>query len=503
MDLNSDNLSKPLKEARTLEDSGEYDQARSMFLNYYDACIKQRKFRPEGIQPNAFSALKGATRCLMKTDKVGEAEELLKKNLARFGDDVENPSSAKMRSKIEALLSDVLRLKKLVDRFYRLLDDYVYGPSIDRKDSGIQGRDNLAFHLQRTIHEIILYFYYQKIKGEDAIKVLVDSVVAEIKSHVGGEITWEPQLFSYLATDYASQGFHRDAIELGLYAIELAKRSSEDTPQNYRLREESMRLDFIDWYLIVGDFDECEKWLPTTGEHSSIFAGHQYLKMKKYGKAKECYEESITDESHKWSFTYELMDLCDRRLGNKTNQKLLRHALETYEQREPKGFMGEYIYRIAVLRVKDSLEGVKEDRYLSLVDELNRESLTEDTTLSLIPMTFYLYLIGLCYLRIGDREKAFKSFDRVVKIEREDRFTFSWTAEPDYSDFYDGVTGEMRLRELYDERFRVARFPKDVLKFEFTEEEFKTFTRRTKKEHLEEGAQGEPDEVIAVVRSPI
>lgn len=502
MDLNSDNLSNPLKEARTLEDDGEYDQARRIFLNHYDACIKQRKFRPDSILPNAHSALKGATRCHMKLNEVSEAEELLKKSLAHFGDDVESPSSARMRSKIEALLSDVLKLKKLVDRFYGFLDDFVSGPSSDRKGSGVQGRDNLAIHLKQTIHEIILYFYYQKIKGEDAVKGLLDSVVAELKSSIGEDITWEPQYLFYLAEDYASQGFHKNAIELGLYAVELAKRTSADTPKDYRLREEIMRLSFVDWYLIVGDFDECEKWLPTTGEYYSVFAGHQYLRMKKYEKAKECYEESITDESHKWSFGYELMDLCDRRLGNETNQELLRHALEAYEQREPKGFMDEYISRLAVLRVKDSLEGVKEDRYLSLINELNRESLTEDTTLSLIPMTFYLYLIGLCYLRMGDREKAFKSFDRVIKIEREDRFTWNWTAEPDYLDFYDSVKGEMLLRELYDDRFRVVRFPKDVLKFEFTEEEFKTFTRRTKKEHLEEGVQGEPDEVRWIVKTP-
>ena len=507
MDLDSGNLTAPLKEARRLEDDGEYDQAKSMFLDYYDACLNQSRFSFKSIMPNAISALRGATRCFMKTNSVIEAEELLQKNLKRFKEDPEDISSAKMCSEIESLLSNVLELKGIVDRFNVLLDDIKYGPSSDRKGSGVQGRDNLAFHLQQTIREIILFFYYRKVSGEDAVKSLVDTVVEEIKSGVGEEITWEPQVLSYLTEDYGSLGFQREAIELGLYALELTKRYSEDTPQTYRLREDVMRRNFIDWYLIVGEYDECEKWFPKTINRSSIFAsifaGHQYLKMKKYEKAKACYEESIADVSHKWAFTHELIDLCDRRLGNDSNKELLRHALEIYEQSEPDGFMDEHISNLNILRVKDSLEGVVEGRYSSLIDELNRESLTENTTLSLIPITFHLYLVGVCYLRIGDREKAFRLFDRVVKIERDDRFTFSWTAEPEYSDFYDGVVGDMRLRELYDEKFHVVRYPKDVLKFEFTDEEFETFTRMTKKEHLEEGAQSELDEVSAIVRSQI
>jgi tetratricopeptide (TPR) repeat protein len=500
MDLDYGNLTNPLKEARRLEDRREYEQAKKMFLDYFEACTAQKQYRSGSLLPNMTSALKGAARCYLKTDMASEAKDLLTKNLSRFNDDYNDPALARFRSRIERSLSDVLKLEKLVNEFHQVVDDFVSGSAFDKMDPRFKKGGRISFRLEQPIQQIILLF--DKIDGKDAAKNLVDLAVSEVKSRIGKEITWEPQFFSDIAVNYGNLGYCEEAIKLSLYSIELAKGYGSDLPQNYRFSEENMRHNLIEWYLIVGDFDECEKWLPTKGEGHSVYAGHQYLRMKRYEKAKECYEESITGESHKWSFGYELMDLCDRRLGNETNQELLRYALETYEQREPKGFMVEYISRLDVLRVKDSLEGVKEDRYLSLIDELNRESLTEDTTLSLIPITFYLYLIGLCYLRIGDREKAFKSFDRVVKIEREDRFTWNWTAEPDYSDFYDRVCGEMLLRELYDERFRVARFPKDVLKFEFTDEEFETFTRRTKKEHLEEGVQGEPDEIMAIVRSP-
>lgn len=501
MDLNGDNLSNPLKEARRLEDMCEYEQANKMFLDYFEACTAQKQFRSSSLLPNMVSALKGAARCYLKMDMASEARDILVKNLTKFNDDYKDPALARFRSRIEESLSDVLKLEKLANEFHLVVDDFVSGSAFDKMDPRFKKRGRISVRLQQPIQQMILL--YEKIDGKDAAKNLVDLAVSEVKSKIGKEITWEPQFFSDLAVNYGNLGYCEEAIKLSLYSIELSKECGSDLPYNYRFSEENMRHNLIEWYLIVGDFDECEKWLPTKGKHYSGFAGHQYLMMKKYEKAKECYEESITDESHRWSFGYELMDLCDRRLGNETNQELLRHALEAYEQREPKGFMDEYISRLAVLRVKDSLEGVKEDRYLSLINELNRESLTEDTTLSLIPMTFYLYLIGLCYLRMGDREKAFKSFDRVVKIEREDRFTWNWAAEPDYLDFYDRVGGEMLLRELFDERFRFARYPKDVLKFEFTDEEFEAFTGRTKKEHLEEGVQGERDEVMAIIGSPI
>lgn len=498
MKFNAGDLIKPLRQARNIEENGKYEKAMKLFLDYYDACINQNEFGLKSLSKNLPSALKGATRCYIKMNKITEAKELLTEKINFFKDDYEEPYYALMRSKIENIYFELLDLEKWINTIWYRIDDFLSGEFFKKVDT--KGW-RVSHFLTEPIGNVIRK--YREIYAIEVSKNLLDSVVSKIKSNLTNEVTWEPQFFADVAIYYTFSDNYEEAINLILFAYDLIKRYSDDVPANFKIVEGNSDSHLIEWNIVINNYDESKKWLLKIEEKALDYAGLQYIKLKEYDMAKKCFEKSIPNKPHDLPFYLELINFCDIKLKNEINLESLEKAKQIYKKNKPKNHPDLGINKLRISRINSYLKGFDRKIYESLINELKEKALFKEDSFSPYPLTFIFGLMGVCYLKLNNREFAIKSFEKIKEIEKAEKFVEGWECEPDYFFFYDYIKEEMILNEIYTDKYEYIRSPNDILNYVFTDDEFIKFIGKTKKEYFQKGIQGEPGEIQSIHKARV
>jgi len=501
MPINPDNLTLALNQARHYEENCNFDEALKLFLEYYEDCISQNEYPLKSLHININSALKGAMRCFIKLDQIDNAKEMLSKQIDFFKDDYRNPYCALMRSKIEKVMFNLLMIEHSINVVWKGVDDYISGTVFEKMHPSFKKGGRISHYLIRDIGSVVRL--YTTIFANDIAKSFLNSVILKVKENLGDNVSWEPQFFSDVAIFYTFIDCYNDAIELNLFAYELTKRYSKNLPKNYRLVEENLYNNLSKWYLILNQFDKSEKWISQYSDSSPEFAGYNYLKMKNYTRARELFNSSIEGKSNYRPFLYELVNFCDLKINNKKNLMYLEKALTRYENYNPKSHPDIGLNILRTYRVRDSIYGLEKERYLSFIDDLKRKCIFKDRKYSPYPLTFYFCMIGICYLKLGDKEFAFKSFDKTREIKKAESCVDAWECEPEYFEVNKYLNEEMILLELYDDKYRKIGTPEQILQLLFTDEEITKYSGQSKKEYFNQGIQADRGEAGAIIKTYI
>ena len=507
MKIDKQNLRTPLNHARELEENKKYEDALKIYLDYYESYKNQSEIDLNYLIINLYSSLRGATRCLMNLDKIDEAKILLKEQRAFFEDDFKNPLYAKMRCKIEKIFSDVLYLESTIEKMWRVLDEYYNGKIFEKMNPHLLKSGNIADVITRLIGEI--GHYYQKIYTGEAAKKLLDSIVFDVKSKIKSSVSWEPQFFARIAIYYSLLNYFEEAINVNLFAKKLTEKYSEDVPLNWRYGVDHVfNTSIPNWYLKLNKYNECEKWILKNHDKNPQHAAFLHLKMKNYEKAKKYFINHINKyqglRKDGWSYLCELINFCDIKSGNEINEYYLKQALEGCKKEsdvvKAYGLPNIGMNKLRIFRVKDSLFGFDKQRYISFIDEIKETQVFKEKKFFVFPLTYYFSMMGICYLKIGDRENAFKSFKIIFDIEKGmgESCLGGWHNEMEYFDYIGYISEEMGFQEIFIENIRDKNPIKYLMKYYFSEEEFKKYCFKGKKEYFQEGIQGEPGELRSI-----
>ncbi|MBA3045083.1 MAG: hypothetical protein KKH41_00270 [Candidatus Thermoplasmatota archaeon] len=383
-----------------------------------------------------------------------------------------------------------METKEMLNSIWSTLDSFI---SMDFDERVHRGRG--SYFLLRDVYKLTQH--YQKTKEFELGVSLLDTFVEKVKENIGEKVYWEPQVLADIAVAYTYFNEYQKAIDLSLYANESTNKYQDDVPINFKLVEGNLFANLKDWYIVINDFDNFEKWaFKQIEEHPEYvkFLGFDYLKFKMYDKAKECFSKPIPSQYPLYDLSYynELINFCEMKQNNPMKKDLLKMAIEGYQNKKSFAWLdtiteglghnvGFVCNRLRISRIQDLLSGYDENRYLEIIKDLEEMIINSDDEPE-ESSVLYRNLIGMCYLRMNDKKKAFETFNksREILIENIDDFVF----EPWGDQLIEYIGEEMIFKEIYHNKLWRIASTDEILNYHYTDDEVFEYSGMSKEDYI-------------------